>query len=514
MFLLSSLQHSSHRKWWLLIAMSLSLGMTLIDQTAVAIAVPKIQQAFQLSTSLSQWIINAYLLVLAVFLSIGGRLGDQYQHHRVFLVGLVIFLLASITCGLAPSINSLLISRVIQGLGAALMLPNTSVLIIGAFDPNEKGKAMGIYMGSALLFLPIALLMGGLFTQFLSWRLIFLINMPLCIVCFFIVYYLMRAVPVNKNKKNLDWIGFVILATALSLFVFTLMESSYLEKSFSIALFCMSLLFFIMYYYHVMRSENPIVDFRIFKNKLLLCCSLLTFAMSIFTSIFVFDAIFYQEILGYEPATTGLLFMPSILTVMIAAPIAGKIFDKYGYRLPIILGMLFILLGLFTNATLLQYQNYWYLLPGLICINIGSPFVSSSINTAALSSVEEQKRGTVSGILSTIRQVSNSINLALLTAIIVGTNRFFLKNFISENQVLYPNISIAGLEDLLIHPNATSATTPFNQAHLSSLYSNVKMLYTSAYSISLYLAALMMMLVLFFTIKLFRTIEYNPDKKF
>lgn len=513
MSLFSSLVNTTHRKWWILFAMSISLGMTLIDQTAVAIAIPKIQQAFKLSNGQLQWIMNAYILVLAVFLSIGGCLGDQYLHHRVFLAGLLIFLFASITCGLAPNITCLITSRAIQGFGAALILPNSAVLIMSAFEPSEKGKAMGIYLGSALLFLPIALLMGGFFTQFLSWRLIFLINIPLCIVCFSITFYLIRSIPVIKVKKKLDWSGFIILAIALSSFVFALMEINYLDQSISIALFLMSILFFIMYYYHVLRSKNPIVDFRIFNNKLLLCSSLLTFSMSILTSIFVFDAIFYQEVLGYKPAITGLLFLPSILCVMIAAPIAGKIFDRYGYRLPVMIGLLLILLGLFANATLLHYQNYWYLLPGLICINVGSPFVSSPINTAALSSVEELKRGAVSGILNTVRQVSNSIHLALFTAIIIGTNRYFLKKFISENHVLDQNVSVAGLENLLTHPYSTTATTLFSQEQLTSLYVNIKMFYTLAYSISLYLAALIMILTLFCTIKLFRMKDDTSDSR-
>jgi EmrB/QacA subfamily drug resistance transporter len=436
MLSLNTLANSPHKKWWVLIAMAISLGMTFIDQTAVAIALPKIQKEFVLSPVLLQWIVNAYLLVLGCFLIIGGRLGDLFQHQRIFLFGLIIFTISSITCGTAPNITWLICSRAIQGFGAALIIPNSSVLVINSFSKNEKGKAMGIYMGSALLFLPFALFLGGLFTQYLSWRFIFWINAPLAVISFLIAFHAILAKPaITVIRKPFDWLGMVSLLLALSSLVFALMESTNFgfASYITLGLLGFSLIFFILFYYFEQKALDPIIKFNIFHNKLILCTCILFFSMAMLSSLFVFSAIFYQQALSYTPAIAGLLFLPDILCVMISAPIAGKLYDRYGPALPTFIGLVLAIVGLVLNANLALLENYWILLPGIVVISIGSPFVQSSMNTAALSSVSEETRGIVSGILNATRQISNSITLAVLTTTIVLSHHFLPEKYVMQN---------------------------------------------------------------------------------
>lgn len=501
--MLASLESPKYKKWWIVIAMSLSLGMTFIDQTGVAIALPRIQSIFDLSSVALQWIVNSYILTFAVFLSLGGYLGDLYQHHRVFSIGLIIFMIASLACSVAFDIQSLLVSRALQGLGAALVLPNTSVIIINTFDINERGKAMGIYMASSLLFLPLALLIGGMFTQYISWRLIFAINLPLCILCLYLVYRLIPTEPKTTPRK-IDWLGLLLLIVSTSSLVIALMEADHLGWHNPIIhlLLAVALIGFISFYWIERKQPNPIIDFKLFNNKIFLCAAILVFCLSFAPGLFVYDALFFQQILSYPPGIAGLLFLPSVFCVMFAAPIAGKLLDKYGFKLPVTIGLILIIIGLSFNGYLVLLQNYWYLLPGMMLINIGTPFVLSSINTAALSSVGQEKRGTSSGILNAIRQIANSIFVGVLTAIVIGLNHHFLEIFANKHPDI--NMNVSQLEDLLHHPTRVTA---LQNSQYEMVYHTTKSIYTSAYSIGIYTIAIVMCFALICTLLLFRSIK-------
>ncbi|MBA3661917.1 MAG: MFS transporter [Gammaproteobacteria bacterium] len=476
----------SKKKWAILSVMSISLGMTFIDMTAVAIALPKIQLAFYLSQSTLQWVNNAYLLVLAVFLILGGYLGDKLSHQRAMISGLIIFIIASILCAIAPEKFWLISSRAIQGFGAALMIPNAAVMIINAFPHHEKGKAMGIYMGSSLLFLPLALLIGGLFTEYFSWRLIFWINVPLGIICLLGLKMLTHSIVYVPISKKFDWRGFIFLSIGISTLVIGLMESpNYKNEWYLIGgLLLTSIISLIIFYFVEKQESSPIVDFSIYKNKLVLSATILFFTTSGSNALFIYDAIFFQEVLGKSPAEAGLLFFPNVLCVMLAAPFAGKMLDKFGYKIPIFTGLILCCVGLILKASLASYGNYWLLLPGIILFNIGIPFVLTSSNAAALISVGEKKRGITSGILSATRQISNSVSLAILTAIIVGSNFFFLRSFLQKNQDIYPDLTPKDLERFLIDHQGTVLNS--NQPQIQHLYQVTKQSFTWAYSLGLY----------------------------
>lgn len=484
--MLTSIKNTSQQKWWILFAMGLSLGMTFVDQTAVGIALPTMQRVFNLSPTSTQWIMNSYLLTLAVFLSIGGRLGDTFQHHRVFDFGLAIFLVTSIACAVTSDYMWLIISRSLQGIGAALMLSNTGVIIFHVFPDKERGKAMGLYLGGALLFLPLALIIGGMFTQYLSWRLIFWINLPLSLICFCITFTTRKLLDELPKKEKLDLPGLITLILAISSLVIALMQGSSIGwTSLPILLLgCSFIIFLLLNIYLEEHTTNPLIDFNIFKNKIFLCASILFFSMSIFAVLFVFDAMFYQDVLGYQPALAGILFFPNIICTIVAAPFAGILFDKYSYKLPVLIGLVLTMLGLFLKAIVASQQSYWYLLPGIILMNIGAPLVLSPINTAALTFIEVGQRGLVSGTLQSIRQISNSVTFAILTAIIVASNHYYFTKFLNNSHVSNMDFSSEKINGLII-----------------------KAAYASAYAAVNYLSACIVLGALIFTVLLFRKIK-------
>lgn len=490
--------------------MSLSLGMTYIDQTGIVVALPKIQLLFKLSSVLLQWIVNAYLLALAVFMVLGGRLGDLFGHHKIFMIGIVIFLFSSIACAIAPNITLLIGGRSLQGIGGAFILSNAPVILINTFGIAERGRAMGIYIGIAVLFTPLGLIIAGFFTEYLSWRLIFWINFPLSLVCLWIEWQVKNIENLPHANEKIDWRGLITFTLAISTLVIALMETAQtgLLSAHVIILLACSFIFFTFCFY-VEKGPHPIFDLSVFSNPLFLCAAILFFAMSISFGFFVFDIIFYQQVLGYSPTMSALLFLPYIICTLLAAPIAGRTLDKYGYYKPVIFGLILTTVGLFLKAFALPFQNYWYLLPAIILLNIGSPFITSSINTAALSSFDQYSRGKASGILNTIRQVSNTVILALLTILIIGANRYLLVSFLKKNQNNYPGLTLKQIENLLHH----SPQLKFSADKMDRLYYVTKSAFASAYSLTVYICAVFIILVLLTIMTLLkRKILHNKEE--
>jgi MFS family permease len=196
-----------NRKWWILLAMSSSLALVFIDQTALAVALPAIQRELNLSNSLTQWVINAYLLALSAIILFGGKIGDRLGHKRTFLAGVIVFISASILSALAESGAWLITARAIQGFGAAFMMPSTNALVTNAFPKQERGKALGIYIALATIFLALGPLLGGFLTQVFSWRAVFWINFPIALISIILA---VSSVPTwqRLEKLNIDYLHF------------------------------------------------------------------------------------------------------------------------------------------------------------------------------------------------------------------------------------------------------------------------------------------------------------------
>lgn len=515
MYLFSNLSKSPNKKWWILLAMSLSLGMTFIDQGAVAVALPKLQTVFNLNSDFLPWVVNAYLLAFAVFLIPGGHLGTIFKVHRVFFTGLGIFFLASIACALSQDIHSLILFRALQGLGAGLILPNANTIIINTFPVNERGKAMGIYVGSSLLFLPLALILGGVFTEYVSWRLIFWLNFPLCILCVLILYSTIENKQEEKTNETINWLDSLLLITSISILVFAVMESSNLGWNSGTLkiLLTTSVLLFIVYCFLEKRSRNPIIDFKLFTSRTYLSAAFVTFFISISLGLFIFEAIYYQQVLDYQPAIASLLFFPSIIGIVISAPISGMIFDKYGYRFSIICGLLITFTGLALNAEFVLWQSYLYLLPGTVLINIGTAFILSASETASLSDVEPNQRSIASGVLHAINQISGCINLAVLTAIIFIYNNRLLEKFYVQNKDSYPDLSLSEFKKLLSHPQSSTTIEGVDQQQLTQLYQTAKASYSSAFGLAFMICAGFALIALLSVIFLLKKQKKHTIKK-
>src|ERR1700753_1136375 len=218
-------QAASSRRWWVLATMTGALSMIMIDQTVVSVALPTMQRDLGLSVAGVQWVVNAYLLVLAVLVALGGRVADLLGAERTFRAGSALFVLASALCGLAGSGTWIIAARGLQGVGAAMMVPSTGALIINTFDARERGKAMGIYSGISMVFLALGPLVGGLLTQGVSWRAVFYINLPIGIAIVLASRFTLPHRPRPRiSRAAIDWTGIPLLIGGLGTLVLGLMQ--------------------------------------------------------------------------------------------------------------------------------------------------------------------------------------------------------------------------------------------------------------------------------------------------
>ncbi|MFL5873612.1 MAG: MFS transporter [Solirubrobacterales bacterium] len=412
-----------NRKWWTLGAMCFALFMIMLDNTVVNVALPSIQKDLGASISGLEWTINGYTLSFAVLLATGGRLGDIFGRRLMFLIGVVIFALSSATAGLAPNETALVVSRVVQGVGAALMMPGTLSIITDAFPAHERGKAMGTWAGVSALALAVGPVLGGFLTEHVSWRAIFYINIPVAIGAVIATLFAVRESRDTSVGRDVDYGGVAVLTVGLTALVLALVEGNAwgwgsTEVIVLLALAAVALPAFV---FVENRVKAPMVQFDLLSDRNFLaavCVALiLTFAMM---GVFFFLALYMQDILGYSPLEAGIRFLPSTLMIVGVAPVAGRLSDRFGPRWLIAGGLLIVASSLFTFSRIQVDSGYLDLLPGFMLLGIGVAMTMSPMTSAAMNAVPVQKAGIASGVLSMFRMVGGSLGIAVTGAIFQG----------------------------------------------------------------------------------------------
>lgn len=493
-----------NRKWWILLAMSSSLALVFIDQTALAVALPAIQRELNLTNSLTQWVINAYLLALSAIILLGGKIGDRLGHKRAFLFGVIVFVVSSVLCALAQSGAWLIIMRAIQGIGGAFMMPSTNALVTNAFPDKERGKAIGIYVALAAVFLALGPLLGGILTQVFGWRAVFWINFPIALISIFLAT---SSVPhwERSEKLNIDWLGFFISVVFISGFVLSFMEGSNWGWTslplISLLLFSvLSLAAFIVW---ENKISNPLVELQLFKNitfSILFSVLLIIQAVGI---VFVFWAIFLQNVLHYTPLRAGVLLLPAMVPVIFMAPIGGYLRDKYGAIIPMFSGALLIVLSIIWIGIFSPYQTYTILFPGLLGFGIGFPLMLSGMMVTVMNMVKVEQRGIASAIMNCARQFGISIGLAVLAGLLGSLNKWQLSSFLKQSAAPFSSLQEYQIDGLLVQSDrAMQAVNHFSQHNLQLLKTAAATAYTRAFSITMFVAAFFALIALTLVLKI------------
>jgi len=410
----------ARRKWWTLAAVSFGLFMIMLDNTVVNVALPSIQRDLGADISSLEWIVAGYALTFAALMLIGGKLADAYGRRLLFVLGIVVFTLASLWCGLSDSESMLITARIAQGVGAAMMNPATLSIIAATFPPKERGMAIGIWAGVSALALAIGPLVGGLLTQHLSWNWIFFVNIPVGIIGIVASFAF-----INESKDDthvrLDLPGLVTSAVGLFALTYGLIEansygwgSGRIVGSFVLA--AVALTAFVVL---ERRQRAPMLDLSLFRNTTYAGANLamLLVALSMF-GVFFFVSLYMQNVLGYTAVQAGAAFLPMTVLIILVAPVAGKASDRFGSRWLMTVGMVLIGIQLLYLSRLDVGSGFWDLFPGFVVGGLGMALTMTPTAAAATRAVPVEKSGVGSAVLNAMRQVGGSIGIALMGAIL------------------------------------------------------------------------------------------------
>jgi EmrB/QacA subfamily drug resistance transporter len=408
-----------NRKWLTLAAVSFGLFMIMLDNTVVNVALPSIQQDLGADLSELEWIVTGYALTFASLMLVGGKLADAYGRRKIFVLGIVVFTLASLLCGLASSSQMLIGARVLQGAGAALMNPATLSIIAATFPPRERGTAIGIWAGTSALALAIGPLVGGLITEHLDWSWIFFVNVPIGILGI-VASYLFIDESRDETHERLDLPGLVTSAVGLFALTYGLIEANTYGWSSAriVGSFVLAGISLVAFVQLERRQRAPMLPLELFRNGTYTGANLvmLLVALAMF-GVFFFVSLYMQNILGYSPVQAGAAFLPMTILIILVAPVAGKTSDRIGSRGLVTTGMILIAVQLLMFSRLGIDASFWNLFPALVVGGIGMALTMTPSAAAATRSVPVDKAGIGSAVLNSARQVGGTMGIALMGAI-------------------------------------------------------------------------------------------------
>jgi EmrB/QacA subfamily drug resistance transporter len=365
---------SSRAQWITLVAMTLANSMILVDQTGVPLAIPEAVGDLGGSLDTSQWILTANVLPLAGLMVLGGRLGDQLGLRRVFLAGAITFVASSALAGAAQNMPWLLTMRVTQGVGAALMMPTTMAIVTATFPPEKRGRALGLMAGASAFFAALGPVLGGLLTEYIDWRAVLLVNVPLAAITIGLTLWAAPAgAPRAGAPRSNDWPGVATFALAIggiTLGFGQVQDWGWTAPTFvALGVGFVSLVAFVEVERH---QPDPLMDFGLFRRLNYAKASVSQFiAGSIELACAYLLPFFLLLVIGFAPGTAGLALIPATLPIILVAPLAGRWFDRSGGRVPLTVGFVVLAASCFALGVAFEQESYAVLIPGLILQGIG-----------------------------------------------------------------------------------------------------------------------------------------------
>ena len=411
--------HSEARRWATLFAMCFALFMIMLDNTVVNVALPTIQRDLEPSTSQLQWIINAYILVFAALILLGGKLGDRFGRKRLFMVGLVLFTVWSVACALSVTADQLIAFRALQGVGAAIMNPLSLSILVATFPRERLPQAIGIWAGVSGLGLAVGPLLGGFLTEHVGWSAVFWINVPIGAIALVVV---LLAVKESRDPtvRSLDVVGTVLVTLGLFGITYALIGTSdhpWLSAPTLVPLLA-GIALLVAFVAWEARQEQPMVPLGFFRSRgfstSIIVATLVGFGM--FGSLFVVT-LYMQNIRGYDAIGAGIRTLPLTMAVMIVAPIAGKLNPKVGAAWLMGIGLSLSCVAMIGLRLLEPGTSYAVIAPCFFALGAGIALTLPSASAAAMGAIDPRKAGIGSGVLNAARQVGGALGIAIIGSV-------------------------------------------------------------------------------------------------
>jgi EmrB/QacA subfamily drug resistance transporter len=454
---------TQRRKRLTLAATIVGSSMAFIDGSVVNIALPAMQHALNATVASTQWIVNAYLLLLGALVLVGGAAADLYGRRRIFLIGLAVFTAASIACGLSPNVSALIVSRAIQGVGAALLVPASLAMLGATFDEHERSHAIGIWAGVGALTSAIGPVLGGWSVDAASWRAIFLLNVPLAVVAGALAAGF-ACESRDDNAKALDWAGAAMVGAGLAAITWGLSAipaSGFYDKTVLGALGS-GLVFLSLFLAIEARSgQRAMMPLLLYRSRHFSAANAVTLLL-----YFALGGAFYYLPFGlirlgdYSATQAGAALLPFSLIMGFGAPLAGMLSDRFGPRLSLTLGPIIAGCGLALLAFADFRQSYWAeVFPAICLFGIGVTITVPPLTSTVMSSVGEAHAGVASGVSNAVARVAGLFAVAALGAVLFASFSHHLAGMSPQQANEALNAILAGRADV-----SEDATAAFERA--------------------------------------------------
>ncbi|HEX8918848.1 MAG TPA: DHA2 family efflux MFS transporter permease subunit [Chloroflexota bacterium] len=424
--------------WIVLVVLTLGYFMILVDTTIVNVALPTMEQGLHAGFDQVLWVVNAYILVYAVLLITAGRLGDIFGPKRLFLVGLALFTVASAACGFSQSAEQLILFRVVQGVGAALLTPQTLTILPAIFPAEQRGAAFGILSSVAGLAVVVGPTVGGWLVTDYSWQAIFFLNVPIGVAATLAAILLVPEIH-SRRSPALDLPGVLLASASLFSLIYALVESQRYDwgpinslAAFSLGSTRWSLLsvysllvyagaLLLLFVWWETRAAQPLLPLSLFSDRNFSVANLIFSVIGFPFAMFIVLSIFLQSVLGMSAIHAGLTMIPTSLGIMVVGPIAGRLADRMNGKYILLAGLIGAAPGIVLTANALSLSNTsWQLVLPLALTGVGLGFVFAPMTTLAMRDVQPALAGAASGFLFTSRQVGQAVGSAVIGSVLAN----------------------------------------------------------------------------------------------
>ena len=427
-----SLFHPRNRfyKWFVLANVMLGTFMAVLDSTIVNVSLPKIMSAFGVGLDTIQWVITAYMLAMAAMLPTSGWLADKFGYKKMYFFGLLLFTFGSLLCGLSNNETMLILSRIIQGLGAGTIQPLGMAIITREFPVRQRGLALGFWSIAAAASVSFGPMIGGYLVDNFNWQLIFDVNVPVGIMALLFTILIQREF-ISPNARKFDFVGFISVIIFLPVLLYALSEGNAATNSagwsapYILLCFAISGIALAVFLTQELTTKSPLLDLRLLSDYNFGMSNLLMliFSMRMFGSTFLLP-LYLQNSMGYTALQSGAVFLPVGIIQGLIAPMSGIFADKVSSKTPILTGVALLVFSFYLNSDLSFLTEHSYIMTSLYIRGFGMGLIFTPLSTLSLLTIPREKMAQASGIMNTIRQIGGSLGVAMLTTLLTSRYNF------------------------------------------------------------------------------------------
>jgi len=440
-------KHEERYMWVAITVVIVGTFMAILDSSIVNVAIPKLMTIFKVSTDQIEWILTGYMLTMSIVIPLTGYLGDRFGIKKLYIFALTVFTIGSALCGLSTNIETMIAARVIQAIGGGMIMPVGMAMIYQIVPLEKRGLALGVWGISAMAAPAIGPTLSGYIIQYMDWRLIFTLNIPIGVIGVTLAIILLKETP-TRNDKKFDIFGAITSAFGLFSLLLALSKgnSEGWTSGYILGLFAVASISLISFIYIELHHEDPLLDLRILK----IFPYSLSLIISTVTTIGMYGALFLmplylQNIRGYTPMQAGMLMLPAAIVTGIMMPISGRLFDKFGAKWLTVIGLSILTMASYFLSKLTLETSYNTVMLIMMVRGIGMGLAIMPTQTAGMNAIPKELTGRGTALNSTIKQVSGSFGIAILTTILGDREAFYAVRDSGINQV-----AVAAINDTLL----------------------------------------------------------------